>query len=93
MGAELEVHVVDQGAGLDVEQRERAFDRFWRGPAAPPGGTGLGLAIVAQLAARSGGRAELRAGPDGGLDAVVVLPAAPASPPPNAPASGPASAR
>ena len=75
-GEMIEVHVVDEGPGLSDEQRKRAFDRFWRAPTAPPGGTGLGLAIVAQLAASSGGRAELRSGPRGGIDAVVVLRAA-----------------
>jgi signal transduction histidine kinase len=67
------LHVVDEGAGLEPEQRRRAFDRFWRGPNASPGGTGLGLPIVAQLAARCDGHAELRAVPSGGIDAVVTL--------------------
>jgi signal transduction histidine kinase len=74
--ATIEVHVVDQGPGLTAEQRARALDRFWRGPAAEPGGTGLGLAIVAQLAGRCGGRAELREADAGGVDAVVTLLAA-----------------
>jgi len=72
----VELHVTDQGPGLDEEERRRAFDRFWRGPSAEPGGTGLGLAIVARLAAQCNGVAELRTGPEGGLDAVIVLTAA-----------------
>ena len=72
----VELHVVDQGPGLSGEERTRAFDRFWRGPAAAPGGTGLGLAIVEQLAAGCGGSVSLGQGPDGGIDAVVRLPAA-----------------
>jgi signal transduction histidine kinase len=72
-GEAVELHVIDQGPGLSDEQCERAFDRFWRGPTATPGGTGLGLAIVAQLVDRCEGRAELRSGPDGGLDATVSL--------------------
>jgi signal transduction histidine kinase len=71
----VEIHVVDEGPGLDDEQRVRAFDRFWRAPTAPSGGTGLGLAIVAQLAAASSGTAELRPAPEHGIDAVVSLPA------------------
>jgi signal transduction histidine kinase len=71
----VSIHVVDQGAGLTEHERTAAFDRFWRGAGAAPGGTGLGLAIVAQLTTASGGSAELRAAPSGGVDAVVTLPA------------------
>ncbi len=31
-GRGVEIHVVDQGPGLDPDQRRRAFDRFWRMP-------------------------------------------------------------
>jgi signal transduction histidine kinase len=72
-----EVHVADQGPGIAPDQRERAFDRFWRAPDAPPGGSGLGLAIVARLVAASGGSVELRDAPGGGLDAVVTFQSAP----------------
>ena len=72
-GPDTEIHVIDHGPGLDDAARARAFDRFWRAPDAPIGGTGLGLAIVRQLAEQSGGHAELRAAPGGGLDAVVTL--------------------
>lgn len=80
-GEVVELHVIDQGPGLSEEQRTRAFDRFWRGATSTPGGTGLGLAIVAQLAAQCGGRAELRRSVDEGIDAVISLPAPPASDP------------
>jgi len=68
-----ELHVVDEGPGLDPEQRERALDRFWRGPSAPPGGTGLGLAIVEQLVMRSGGKVALHPNDPRGVDATVTL--------------------
>jgi signal transduction histidine kinase len=70
------VHVADQGPGMDAEQRAHAFDRFWRAGTTRTelGGSGLGLAIVRKLAEADGGRAELRAAPGGGLDAVVLLP-------------------
>ena len=42
--------VVDRGPGIAPEHRQRAFERFWRAPGAPPGGTGLGLAIVKEIA-------------------------------------------
>jgi signal transduction histidine kinase len=73
-GDDVEVHVIDEGPGLTPAERDRAFDRFWRGPDATPGGSGLGLAIVAQLALANGGHAELRdVEPGTGVDAVVVL--------------------
>ena len=72
-GGWVELHVIDQGPGMSAEQRERAFDRFWRGPVTDQEGTGLGLAIVRQLLEASGGTAELRPNPDGGLDAVARL--------------------
>jgi signal transduction histidine kinase len=70
------LHVIDEGPGLDASGRERAFERFWRGPHAEPGGSGLGLAIVRGLAVASHGTAELEPAPNGGLDAVVILPVA-----------------
>ncbi len=70
------VHVIDQGPGLTEEQRTHAFDRFWRVDAGRSelGGSGLGLAIVSKLADADRGRAELRATPAGGIDAVILLP-------------------
>src|SRR5207245_10186812 len=49
----------DEGAGLDDEEAEQAFARFWRGAAGGPG-SGLGLAIVRATAERHGGRAYAR---------------------------------
>lgn len=74
----VEVHVADEGPGMGEEQRQRAFDRFWRSGEGRTGlgGSGLGLSIVARLVAADGGRAELRAAPTGGIDAVVRYPLA-----------------
>ncbi len=69
-----ELHVVDQGSGLDETERERAFDRFWR--AGSGGGSGLGLAISKRLVELDGGQIELRANAAGGIDAVVQYPPA-----------------
>lgn len=72
---EVLVSVRDRGPGLDEEARQRATERFWRGPDAAPGGTGLGLAIVAELARVSGGSMALRDPADGpGLLVEVRLP-------------------
>jgi signal transduction histidine kinase len=73
----VEIVVSDSGRGMSPDQRERAFDRFWRADVDSNRrtGSGLGLAIVAQLAQASGMRVELRESPNGGVDAVVDIPA------------------
>lgn len=73
LGDTIELHVADEGPGLAPEDRERAFDRFWRAPNAPAGGSGLGLAIVRELAAAGGGEVEMRESPSGGVDVVVTF--------------------
>ena len=48
--------VRDSGPGPDVADRERLFERFWRGAGASGRpGSGLGLSIVSAIAARHGG--------------------------------------
>ena len=74
----VELHVLDHGPGLSEDDRERAFDRFWRGKGTQPdgnnlGGSGLGLSIARRLVAADGGELELTAPPEGGTDAVVRL--------------------
>jgi signal transduction histidine kinase len=44
------VRVADQGPGIAAEDRQRVFQRFWRGKRASNGGAGLGLAIVKEVA-------------------------------------------
>jgi signal transduction histidine kinase len=70
------LHVIDNGPGLTDEQRERAFDRFWRADHDREGlgGSGLGLSIVAKLVAADGGTVRLDPADGGGVDAVVELP-------------------
>ena len=86
-GDTVDLHVIDQGPGMDPDARSHAFERFWRPTVehndTSSTGFGLGLAIVAQLAARGGGQARLEAGRNGaGLDAVVTLRRAAAPPAP-----------
>jgi two-component system, OmpR family, sensor kinase len=50
------VTVSDAGPGPSASDRERLFERFWRGPGASARpGSGLGLSIVAVIAQRHGG--------------------------------------
>lgn len=74
-GRDCALYVRDEGEGMSAEQKARAFDRFWRADAAQRG-SGLGLAIARRLVAIDGGTIELRDASGGGLEAVVLLPAA-----------------
>jgi two-component system OmpR family sensor kinase len=74
-GDDAVLEVEDAGPGIPAAERERVFDRFYRGEGAASGGSGLGLAIVRRLAERHGGQVELLEGSGGrGLLARVTLP-------------------
>ena len=68
-----EIAVSDEGPGMAEEEREHAFDRFWRGQD-DRRGSGLGLAIVKRLVEADGGTVRLDEASGGGLRAVVRLP-------------------
>ena len=69
------LEVADHGAGVTAEDREHAFERFYRGAAARgTDGSGLGLAIAAAVAERHGGEVRLADAPGGGTVATVQLP-------------------
>ena len=78
------VEVEDNGPGVDASERERVFERFYRGQAtaaSAPSGSGLGLAIVRDIAAGHRGSVTLgqpRVGP--GLLVRVSIPGALAHP-------------
>lgn len=81
-GGVASLFVVDDGPGIDEAERERVFDRFYRGTTATRhrsrGGSGLGLAIVKAVATRHGAQVSLRTPPGGqGLEVRVDFPAAP----------------
>jgi two-component system OmpR family sensor kinase len=46
--------VSDSGPGIPADERERVFDRFYRGVGSDAPGSGLGLAIVRSIAERHG---------------------------------------
>ncbi len=80
VGNEAELAVTDRGPGIGAADRERVFERFYRGDPArsrTTGGSGLGLAIVAAIAADHGGEVGVAGAPDGaGARLVVRLPLA-----------------
>ena len=61
----------DSGPGIPEDERERVFQRFYRGHTAGQSGSGLGLAIVRDIAHRHGARVKLLSSQLGGLRAVV----------------------
>ena len=74
------VEVVDEGAGLSVEESARVFERFYRADGSRSrahGGAGLGLSIVSALVAAHGGRVEVDSEPGRGSTFRVLLPLAP----------------
>jgi two-component system OmpR family sensor kinase/two-component system sensor histidine kinase QseC len=70
------LEVSDTGPGIPAEDRERAFDRFYRRENSLEGGSGLGLAIVKAIAERHGARVKLDEAPGGGLKVGVEFPRA-----------------
>jgi signal transduction histidine kinase len=71
------ITVRDSGAGIEADQLERVFDRFYRTDASRSrftGGSGLGLAIVRTMIELHGGRIMVRNHPEGGAEFEVRLP-------------------
>ncbi|MBQ1544046.1 hypothetical protein C5708_09530 [Caulobacter sp. CCUG 60055] len=72
------VAVSDLGPGVPEAERQKVFERFYRGPGAQGRGAGLGLAIVGEAARVLGAVVTLGERADGrpGLEAKVSLPRA-----------------
>lgn len=71
------VCVTDQGPGLRQEERERVFDRFYRGKDASrmhAGGHGLGLSLAQDIMQRYGGSIQVKSAPQKGSTFILVLP-------------------
>jgi signal transduction histidine kinase len=77
-GADAVLEVADDGPGIAPDERDRVFDRFYRGAGTEAPGSGLGLAIARQIAELHGGRMEIGEGLDGrGVTVRLRLPALP----------------
>ncbi|HTN49980.1 MAG TPA: ATP-binding protein [Burkholderiaceae bacterium] len=83
-GDDVVVTVEDNGPGIPEEERERVFDRFYRGQTPGVSGTGLGLAIVSQVVEMHRGSVALGATAAGSLQVTVRLPAQAAGEPSSA---------
>ena len=60
------VSVADRGCGVPLEDRQRIFDRFWRGKEPKTAGAGLGLAIVRETMKAHGGEVTVSDNSGGG---------------------------
>ena len=62
-GTQLELEVEDDGPGIDLDERSKVFEPFFRGKAGQRGdneqGTGLGLAIVREYVENHHGKVEI----------------------------------
>jgi signal transduction histidine kinase len=75
----LAVRVCDEGPGIPERDLHNVFEPFYRLEASrnrATGGTGLGLTIARNIAHTHGGDISLRNHPQGGLEAVLMLPRA-----------------
>jgi two-component system, OmpR family, phosphate regulon sensor histidine kinase PhoR len=62
------LEAADDGRGVDQEELERLFERFYRSDRARASrGTGLGLAIVKHVVTAAGGEVEATGGPNHGI--------------------------
>jgi two-component system phosphate regulon sensor histidine kinase PhoR len=76
-GAEVELSVEDDGAGIPADDVPHIFERFYRADKArsrEQGGTGLGLSIVKHIVQVHGGRVEARSTQGEGTVILIHLP-------------------
>ena len=70
-GADIRLCVIDNGAGIAVDDLKHVFDAFW---STKPGGMGIGLAICQSIVAAHHGRITATNNADGGATFCVSLP-------------------
>jgi two-component system OmpR family sensor kinase len=74
------ISVADTGQGMDPEEAEHIFERFYRSDPSRSrlhGGAGLGLSIVSAIVTAHGGTVSARSAPGEGTTFTVHLPTAP----------------
>jgi signal transduction histidine kinase len=67
----VQIHVIDQGAGVPDRDRERIFSPFF---STKVQGTGLGLTFAQKIVALHGGTMSVNTNPQGGANFVIELP-------------------
>lgn len=77
LGDRIELWIEDSGPGIPPEERERVFEKFYRGrqtTGRAPSGTGLGLAIAREIVTAHGGTIGVTSAAAGGARFEIVLP-------------------
>ena len=75
-GGEVEIAVSDEGMGMDAEQLDHCFDKFWQAESTDIrrfGGTGIGLYLVQSLTEAMGGTVRVESTPGVGTTFRVSL--------------------
>jgi signal transduction histidine kinase len=75
-GGMVTLSVRDTGCGIEPDQIERVFDRFWSTREGTVGGAGLGLAIARGIVEAHGGAIGVESEPGGGTTFRFTLPVA-----------------
>lgn len=76
-GDSIDVVVIDRGPGIDTDDRERIFERFYRGKRAGERqvrGSGIGLSLVQHVVEAHGGEVIVDETPGGGSTFIVRIP-------------------
>jgi len=80
-GLAIKVELNDRGHGIPFDEREKVFEKFYRGRGvAGDGGMGLGLTICRAIVMAHGGRITIHDRAGGGASMQFTLPCAPANP-------------
>lgn len=78
MRGAVQVRVADQGPGVELEERDRVFEAFYRGSSIPDTpGSGLGLAISKAVVVAHGGRIWIEDAAQGGCVVAFEIPGEP----------------
>jgi two-component system sensor histidine kinase KdpD len=78
LSTSVAVQVADEGPGIEESERQRVFEKFYRGPQArkSDGGVGLGLTICRAVVRAHGGHISIHERPGGGTVVEFTLPKA-----------------
>lgn len=74
-GGRVRIQISDQGPGIPLNERDKVFEKFYRGEATRVGGSGLGLAIARRVIEEHGGSIGILDAQPRGTTVEIRLPA------------------